>query len=260
MKLSLVELQNIETEMIAEVARICERHNIVYFLGYGSVIGAVRHNGPIPWDSDMDIVVPITQIDKFIDIVRKEMSDKFYIDYYDSNPNYRALFPRMGLKGYSTNTLHIDIFKLIGTSSELSEQKEHRKQLRKYWNYYKLKQTNRDYLISTSLKRKIAIVAGKLLLSFVKTKTLKDKFLNYCNKYPYESAEYVINANEGYSAKGTLKKTIYGEGMLVNYKGIKLKIPFLYKEYLTHFYGDFMKLPPEKAREVKDFYHIKKDN
>lgn len=81
MKLTIQEIQTIETEMLKEVHDICERNGIDYFLAYGSVLGAVRHGGPIPWDTDLDIIVPIDQFSKFENLMYEELPEKFYLEY-----------------------------------------------------------------------------------------------------------------------------------------------------------------------------------
>lgn len=254
MKVSLKQIQAYTSEMIAEVQQICERHNIVYFLGYGSVIGAVRHHGPIPWDSDMDIIVPINQIDKFLDVARKEMSDKFYIDYYDTNPKCQALFPRIGLRGYSTRTLHIDVFKLIGSPTDKNLQKKMRKKLKLYTNLMKAKQ--RGSLYYRNSFDKILLPLYKVILFPLSKKKIIDKYEALCNKYSYEDSDFVLNANEGYEGKGILPKSIYGNGVKVDYDDVLLMIPSEYDKYLSHFYGDYMKLPDEKDRISKNIFNI----
>lgn len=256
MKLSLKELQELETEMLSEVASICEQHKITYYLGYGSVIGAIRHKGPIPWDSDIDIVVPINHLDSFLNKMREELSGRFYVDYYDTNSQYESLFPRIGLRGYESTTLHIDVFMLIGTSSDKSEQIKHKKELRKQWYFYKFKKLNKTYFNKTSLKRKLIIIGGRVILFPFTARSIKNKFLQLCQKYPYKNAESVINANEGYKGKGVLKKSVYGKGILIEYSDIKVMIPTMYESYLKHFYGDYMKLPSEEEQVVGDFFNI----
>src|SRR5690554_3534688 len=123
MKLTLKELQGLETEMLKEVAEICEKHHIDYFLAYGSLLGAIRHNGPIPWDTDVDIVIPFAQLALFLKVVREELSDKFYVDFHDTNKNYLRFFPRIGMSGYESRQLHLDVFLITGAPKHKEEQK-----------------------------------------------------------------------------------------------------------------------------------------
>lgn len=255
MELTLQEIQAIETEMIKEVHRICEENQIVYFLGYGSVLGAVRHHGPIPWDSDMDIVVPVNQFDKLLEKLRENLPTKFYVDYYDDNPKYQSLFPRIGLKGYSSLTLHIDIFKLIGTSKIPKEQL---KQKRKLGIYFRIHILEKRKIMEkrNSFLQKIELLVGKLCLIFMPPNYVRKKFEELCNKYSYANSEFLINASEGYRGKGILKKKIYGSGSVVDYEDFQVRIPSQYDEYLKHFYGNYMELPNEKERRIKKNYTI----
>ena len=99
MKLTINEIQEYGSKMLREVAEICERNHIRWFMAYGSVLGAIRHSGPIPWDYDIDIYVPEYDLDAFLKTMEEELSDRYWIDYRQSKSNARA-FPRIGLKGY----------------------------------------------------------------------------------------------------------------------------------------------------------------
>lgn len=258
MELSLKELQDLETEMLAEIADICHRYKISYYLGYGSVLGAVRHKGPIPWDSDVDIVVPINEFNLFLKKLREELPDKFYVDYYDFNPKYQGLFPRMGLKGYSTKTLHVDIFKLIGTPPNKKDQRKVIKRLKLLTNLMKAKQRTKEYY-----RNKIDCVLFyfyKTILFLLSSKNIAKMYEEVCVKYSYTDSNFVMNANEGYKGKEVLSKNVYGYGTLIDYENHKVRIPKLYDEYLTHFYGDYMKLPEEKDRVFKNSFEINKTN
>lgn len=256
MILTIKEVQAIEIEMLKEVSEICERFHITYFLAYGSVLGAIRHNGPIPWDSDVDIIVPYNQFDKFIAIVREQLPRKFYLDYYDTNKFYPALFPRIGLRGYSTKELHIDVFKLTGIPSDKKEQLHFRKRSRFYRNIFLPKNTFKEYFGNLGLKRRIYLLFIRILLFPIPKKYIIQRFEKHCSKYPYERSEYVANANGGYGMKEIVQKSFYGEGILCKYANINVKIPENYDTYLIHFYNNYMQFPPEDKRRVKAEYRI----
>lgn len=257
MRLTLKELQAIETEIVSEVSEICCRHNIDYFLHCGSALGAIRHKGPIPWDSDVDIIIPIDQFDKFLSVARNELSDKFYIDYYDTNKDYPTLFPRIGLKGYNTFSLHVDIFKLVGTSSDRKEQLWFSRKAKFYLQIFKLK-TNLDIYFGkeVSPKMRLGKFITKPLLLFIPKRYIIKLFEKHCNKFPIRDVEYVTNPSGGYGIKNVQKKSIYGKGTMVSYSGLQVKVPEHYTEYLKHYYGDYMKLPHPGKRGNKEIYEI----
>ena len=74
-KKTLDKLHNVELELLNEFVRICDKNKLTYFLVGGSLLGAVRHSGFIPWDDDIDVGMPRKDYDKFLKIVTKELKD-----------------------------------------------------------------------------------------------------------------------------------------------------------------------------------------
>lgn len=259
-ELSLQEMQDIGTEMLREVTQICNRHNITYYLVYGSALGAVRHQGPIPWDSDVDIMVPIDQIPRFVKKMRSELSPKFYVDYYDRNPKSIILFPRIGLKGYSTKVLHIDVYKMIGAPSDLNEQIKFKKELEYYRHNLQFKNLKEGYFFfdRVSLIGKFVIYGKMLLMRFVSKKKMLQRFNVLCYKYPINKSKIVTNATGGYGMKEFIKKELFGESKKGTYKDFLVPLPSKIDIYLTHFYGDYNELPPLQKRNTKKSYILGK--
>lgn len=260
MKLTLQELQSLETEMLKEVSEICDRNSIHYYLAYGSLLGAVRHKGPIPWDNDLDIAVPENQLSKFIKVVREQLSDKFYLDYHDVNKNYVMLFPRIGLKGYSTKVLHIDVYRITGAPEDLHEQRELKNLADKLKNIIQYKNLKEGYFgfNKISKKEKLAVYVYAFFMIFVSKNKLIKKFENICEKYPFENHENTVNIAGGYGMKEFLPKRIYGKGVAAKYAGLAIWAPALYEEYLYHFYNDYKKFPPKEHQKVTQVYFIAK--
>lgn len=256
MKLTIEEIQKITNQIVKEVTEICKDHQITYYLAYGSVIGAIRHNGPIPWDKDVDIILPINEMDDFVNTMREQLSDKFYVDYYDINETYPGLFPRIGLKGYSTKELHVDIFKLVGVAKNEKEQMKFTRWTRILTLMFKAKQRGKEYFRNKFDWLLLPVL--KFMLLPISTKTIINKFEKLCSKYPYHEAEFVVNPNEGYYGKEVLPKSYYGDGKDSIYSHIDVNIPEEYDRYLHHFYGNYMELPSDEEREIKKYYQINK--
>lgn len=75
-KKDLRRLQMVEFEMLVELDRICRKHKIEYFLSGGTLLGAIRHNGFIPWDDDIDVMMRRDHYNKFIEVQKKELKDR----------------------------------------------------------------------------------------------------------------------------------------------------------------------------------------
>lgn len=257
MKLSLEEIHGIETEMLREVASICERHQILYFLAYGSLIGAVRHKGPIPWDPDVDILVPHHHFEQFIKVVRAELSEKFELDYFDMNSDYPALLPRIAMKGYSSKILHLDVFRLVGIPAAETERETYRKKARHYRDVFLYKKSNARYFVNYSWKRKYYRMLMKLVYAPISTSSLIKKYKNHCGKYAYDESEVVLNINGGYGKKEFIQRSFFGNGVLMDYLDFQVRVPENHHDFLVHFYGDYMQFPPKEEQVASNEYEIR---
>ncbi|MDH8701017.1 lipopolysaccharide cholinephosphotransferase [Dysgonomonadaceae bacterium PH5-43] len=259
MVLTIKEIQALETEMLKEVIDICNNNEIEYYLAYGSTLGAIRHGGTIPWDDDVDIVIPYNQLNKFISITRQKLSNKFFVDYYDINKYYTLTFPRIGLKGYSTLYLHVDVFFFLGLPDE------RKKQLKIMKTLDRLKKHNTTKTITTKYNKKkeslfrLSIRAfAKLLYTPYTLNKIRKQIDDMCTKYPIETANFVGVHNTAWR-KAPTPKEFYGKGVIKNYEGFEVKIPEQYDAYLRHFYNDYMQLPPEQERNnINNLYTIDK--
>lgn len=254
MKLTIPEIQAIGTEMLQEVTEICERNNIEYYLAYGSVLGAVRHGGPIPWDHDTDMYIPFPQLEFFLKTVREQLSPRFFVDFHDTNPKFNGLFPRVGLAGRKTTHLHLDVFFLSGVPDTPKEQKRF---------YYLALWLHKCYL-HKRIRKKAITKKGKIKHLIYRTamiplseRFLFKTFMEISAGYPYEDSEYVFNPNGYYGPKEVFPKSYLGQGSIQTYAGFQVKIPEHYDDYLRHFYDDYMTPPPEEQRYRSHAFVIK---
>lgn len=117
----LDQIHRSELEILYEIDRICRAHALTYFLSCGTLLGAIRHKGFIPWDEDMDIMMPREDYEKFLKIAPTELGQQYLLDNYPQNPLYfnpfakirkrNTLFAIRALKDYKgPQGLWIDIF------------------------------------------------------------------------------------------------------------------------------------------------------
>ena len=96
---NVIKLRRAQLMIAKEIKRICDLNNINYFLDSGSMLGAVRHSGFIPWDDDMDIGMCCDDYEKFISIAPKELDNRFFLDNYETNKSNPLVFSKVRLKG-----------------------------------------------------------------------------------------------------------------------------------------------------------------
>lgn len=261
-ELTLKQIQFESLKIMKLIHRICIEQNLRYALFYGTLIGAVRHKGFIPWDDDLDIVMPRDDYEKLADyfIEHKEELFPYKLFSYKTVEKYPYMINRIcntefrmeaeNEKDCGMGTF-IDIYPLDGagdgkdkifnkiawfySSMYFSKSREH---------YVKVKG------IAKSIIKKTAFVLSRLL----SYKTIRAKLEKLANKYPYNSSEYVAVVVWGDSK--FYKKTSFDNLSLVKYEDAEFYIPNNYDEILRLDFGDYMQLPPENERIGHHFYKI----
>lgn len=256
--LTFKEVQKLHNDILREVVRVCDDEGIEYYAAYGTALGAVRHKGIIPWDGDADIYIAESDLDKFVSTMKEKLDNKFWLDYREKGYPPRD-FPRVGLRGYSTGALHVDVFRLAGAPSDLVAQKRYRWLTGKLHKLVDVKQKGLKSYIDKKYKVLPAIVVS-ISTFFIPLSLLVRVSDWLSNIYPYDKAEFVGNS-VSYSYKSIFPKRLLDGGVLVPYEDFFVRIPKHYDEYLKLMYGDYIKYPPAEIREkaMARIYHTTTD-
>lgn len=256
MNLDIEEMKKLVTQIFRETITVCNKNNIPYYCQAGTVLGTVRHGGSIPWDHDADIIVPENELDSFIQCMQKDLPGEYYVDFYKIDDRSLRQFPRIGLKGYSTDKLHLDVFRLIGLPDDPEEQL---KMIDEAHYFTKSNALMREPFWKLLAKKKIAFAFGKIGLGKYKRTYFIDRFDDLCKRYPYEKASYVMNPSGKYGKKNIFQKKIYGDGVLAQYENFQVRIPSQTDFYLKQYYGDYMKFPPEEyiKKEMEKTFEVR---
>lgn len=252
--ISLEEAKKVELEILLNVADFCDRHGLRYYLAYGTLIGAIRHKGFIPWDDDIDIQMPRPDYNKLIELYNRENENKqyFLIDPKSKNAEHpyvkvvdnRTVKKELGTKKRSLLGVDIDIFPIDGMPSG---QAEYDKWYTKLYRCYKRLQYSNTAIKGLKLKAKVHMLLYKPYALCRKGLMKKTEKLHAL--YPYEECERAGSMETIYSSKKNYMRKEYFDGYtLVEFEGHQFKAPKQYHEVLTCLFGDYMQLPPEEER------------
>lgn len=240
MNLNITEMQQYGTDMLRTVVGILEAHKLPYIMIYGSLLGAVRHQGPIPWDCDIDIAIPESSMDVFLSTLKAELPDRYWVDFREPGQPKLSM-PRIGLKGYSTVVLHIDVYRIVGFPKQVWRQKL----FNKYSRLQKTIRCAKVYTYTGKKLKKARIVRALTCLHSADHYALK--YDKACKRYNYDKAEFV-----GLNAGFRFEKLVFTKELfdteLCPYDDFMVRIPASYDKVLTRFYGDYMKYPSEQVR------------
>jgi len=245
--LSLKEVQAYCAEMLRTIDEISTRRGLRYYLVCGSVLGAVRHGGPIPWDEDVDITVPLPELGHFCDVLDEEFVDTPYCVVRPGDrsvANNITTFPRVTLKGMNPRKMHVDIFPQIGITSDPEEQVRFTQKLTEVKTLYRDKQV--AYTNTGEWWKRLGKLAMRVKLAGVDGDKELEEFQRLCATYPHGEAEFVTNPCGKYGTKNIVPKAWFGTPRRMAYLDMMLPVPEHTEEYLTHYYKDYMKYPPQE--------------
>lgn len=225
----------LETQLLKEIVGICNKYSIEYYMWVGSALGAVKYGGIIPWDSDIDIAVPVNQMGQLFERLN-ELPSQYYVLSFEHGDS--VIHPVVAVSKYDWRQVHVDVFPLYGISSDLQKQKHD------YWRAYLMKILFIQK-IDTNMSKGIKALLKKVFLSGITLKGIYEKFTKVLMQVSYNDAEYVTFPNGAYGIQAVVSKETIGAGKIVVFEGIQVRVPERIEEYLTQFFGDYTKDPEE---------------
>ena len=243
--------QGILCEIYNEFYRVCKLHNIQFYMAFGTLLGAVRDNTMLPWDMDLDVLLPITEKDALIKALEKDLSSEYYYVSPDNTPHHPISFIRICKKGCDSFEFHVDVYYLLGAPSDDVSQKHMQKRLKKVFKerIYKY----RD--VSDIKKRSKIIYYMKILQNhiygFCPLWLLNRRLDKLFWQNDYDKSDYVIVVGDGAEVfPKEVFKTTYEK--IIN--GCRFIIPQGSDEFLTIRYGNYKSYLPISNR-FEEFYN-----
>lgn len=235
-----------------EIDRVCQQNNLKYYLIGGTLLGAVRHKGFIPWDDDLDIVMPREDMEKLIEISAEALSPGFHLEWITTNNNYWCIFPKICLdhtvfdegkmqKGVKPIGIFVDIFPLDKTGGYQPELDVIKKRLKRY-HYLSSCRISNGEALKTRLYR--------FLSHFISNKNCYKLQRQTCVAASKHGESNYTNFGSQYSVrKQTMPITWYGNGVYMQFEDRMYNCPTEYEKVLESIFGsNYMQLPPLEKR------------
>lgn len=258
-EMTLQEVQKVALDILKDVHEFCESHNIRYSLAYGTLIGAIRHKGFIPWDDDVDIVIPRPDYERFC---KEYHSTRGYKLYSPDDPVNYMVFARICDNEHTlvrTNRpwaneqtgIWIDIFPLEGLPSDENEFATLVKKIRgvakkvyrlRFGKFLKLSETN-------GLKDFLYCLVKKILYSHYDIKSLNREHIQLMSSEEFDKADYYGQlCVMDYPEKEHNPKEDFENYIKVSFADSEFYVMNGYDNILKRYYGNYMELPPEEKR------------
>ena len=252
----LKKLHEVEVEILDDIDKICKKYNINYFLCGGTLLGAIRHKGFIPWDDDIDIGMTREDYDKFkkICLDEKALPDKYFLHTYETDDTYWLPFMKVRKNNTTFNEkyvrnlnnhkgIFVDIFPFDNINMDGGFLNKVRA-----WRVLNINDAINCKIKLRSIescKRKL-VIRFLMLFSFVHLRKKQEKLLKAQSK---KNTNYVVCFIGGLNPfKEFVPKDKLFPLRKVEFEGKKYPTMKDYDYYLSRTYGDYMTLPPENER------------
>ncbi len=270
MDVEFSKLHEYELGILKNVAAVCDRMGLKYYLAEGTLLGAIRHHGFIPWDDDIDICMPRDDYETFLSNAQQELPNHIIIytakitKGSGKNDQMGQLFTKVMDDRYKVicdleaeipkhRKVFIDLFPIDGIPENVLLQKIHFMRIFVRWEIFRCtmwKRIKRDRKISWWKKAGLT-VAAVLRMDRLNSQKIASWYDRLLLKYSFRESGLTINFSSAYKQKTIFPPDYYGEGRVASFEGFLFRIPNETEKILKSEYGDYMTPPPMKERKSK---------
>lgn len=262
----LNDTQKYILHVLREVVQVLDELDVPYYMQGGTMLGAIRHKGFIPWDDDVDLGIPRADYERLLEQVSEKLPEDLELRTYDDETDHHYYFARIVDKRYQIRRMGsleerlenvwVDLFPLDGMPDGL---------LSRQWHKFRLLMTRLKFHLScfekVNIKRPGRTLVERIIIriamvtrvgKWFNTRKQLDKMDRLLKKYPPESSQWLVNftGQTSYKFNEMFKKEVYGKKTYYPFEDFTLVGPEQYDAYLTSLYGDHMTPPKEGDRNA----------
>lgn len=256
------KLQKKELDLLEYFINICNELNLTYYLVCGSTLGAVKYQGFIPWDDDIDVGLCREEYEIFLEKAPQYLEKGLFLQNYRSDSDFPHIFSKLRDSNTTfieknkraikmNHGVYIDIFPLDGYPTRKIEQKMF--EIKK--NMYSRKVAC-VFTVERGLKSKLSCFIHKILGCHKRTSNILGKYEEMISRYSTKYSSIWCNHGNGQGKLEYAPKEQYGKGTMVKFEGLTVRIPEDYDAYLTQKYGDWRADLPEEEQKGHHYYEI----
>ena len=250
-----IRLKEKEVELLKVFIEVCEKLKLKYYVLGGTLLGAVRHKGFIPWDDDIDVGMPREDYELFLEKAQEFLPKNLFLQSFITDPEWPANFSKIrdsettfietSVKNRKINHgVYIDVFPLDWHVEGKKEKAFYRKK-----SIYDIVIAKSFYLPNRKKSFRLKLANLATFAISIKTALKKRDKLFKSNK----ERTHLANYGGAWGKKEIVPCDWYGDGVELEFEGIKVRAPQQYDKWLTQVYGDYMQLPPEEKRVAHHF-------
>ena len=265
-ELSVQDMKRIQLEILSEINDFCKRHGITYYIFAGTLIGAVRHNGYIPWDDDLDICMKREDYNRFFQLFNSSKSNRYSAICFETCPEYYLASGKV----IDTNTImkentslsfeigvYIDVFPMDYVPSDEVLYQKMNAEIGRYRNMLILKNLTKRK--DQAITKKLVLSVGKLALSFISRKSILKHITSSAQKYLNQHDDSFNVADISvytYGSRELFPISDFSSTVELDSEGLKLPAPVGYDHVLSSMYGDYMRFPPKEKQISHHDYKV----
>lgn len=254
-----------EMEIMQEIDRICKENDLQYYAAWGTLLGTIRHKGFIPWDDDIDVVLPRKDFNKMIEVFKRDYSDKYSIANVETMENYPLMTTRLMLKGtkfveepLKNLKCELGIFLDIYPYDNIPDSDEElKKQAKRAWFWSKvliLRHVAFPVLPYKGFKAKLThavtgLIHAGMVVFRISHKWIAGKCLEIANMYNDKETKRMAFLFDTNPYWHIMVKEEAFPLQIYDFEDVKMPLPACEDKKLRKMYGNYMELPPVEKRK-----------